>query len=224
MGLKYLIYFFCVCILCLSVSASSATSKSQVKSKDPVVREGECDIRVCFAIDSGDSITPELFALQKTFVDKTVRVISKSKGVEVGAVQYSTLGVAISPITNNVTEFLKLLEESKFIAGERTFTGGAIVYCDTALGRGESGQRTKLVLLGAGRPNFGGDPVHRADIFRRDGGKVFTIGVGREDRKTLQKIAGGESSKVFDIHVPGDIETVMPRFIPALCSTRAKHD
>lgn len=182
-----------------------------------IARYGRCGENVCFAIDGSSFVTSAQFSLQKNLVMNVTRVISADKKVRFAAVQYGAAAVAISRTTNNRAAFLQKIRGTKFKNSDFAFVGGAIVFCDRLLST-SIGTAGKMVLIGSGRNNLGGDPARRATNFRERGGELFAIGIGNVDSKTLKRLVGGDSSKllIFDKkRTPGDN---LRKIVTSLCS------
>ncbi len=164
---------------------------------------GGCNANVCFAIDGSSSISSAEFQNEKNFVLDVVSIISRDQPVELAAAQYSTSVVPITPLTPNVTEFDKSVQNSSQIGGA-SFVVGAVNYCFSQLLR-RPGEANQMVILGDGRSNIGSSTVNRADFFRQMGGSLSTVAAGFADDKELLAIAGGDRNMVFRVNSFADV-------------------
>ncbi|KAI0558484.1 von Willebrand factor A-like protein [Gracilaria domingensis] len=168
-----------------------------------MVRNSGCPAKVCFAIDGSASLSIEDFRLQKEFVMDIVSIIATDYTVRFAGVQYGIDNIPISPLISNDAEFLERVNATIFQSASRTFMGAGIVYCDFELDVDDAlTAPTKIVVIGDGRDNFGGDPVRRARNFKEYYGDVAalsTVGVEFGDTSRLDEIAAAGGGRVFAV-------------------------
>lgn len=171
---------------------------SAAQLRDLQRRVAGCNANVCFAIDGSGSISPANFEAQKEFVQDVATIIADGTNpVELAAVQYGTSSSAIIQLTLNTNAFQLAIKRTPQIGG-LTFVNAGINFCFSQLWR-RRGEANKIVLLGDGRTTIGSNAVRRADLFRRVGGDVCTVGAGFQDPRELLAIAGGDPARVFQV-------------------------
>lgn len=144
-----------------------------------------CSVNVCFALSSRAP-----FAAQKNVVAGAVwRMYSRQGFKTVSAVQYGAAVSKVSDKTSSRADFLRDLWAARLTPPQAEFVAGGINYCFGRLRR--SGRGGVIVVLGKGTRGIGADPVLRAQLFRRLGGRVFFVGVGYPLKwPRMYKIAG----------------------------------
>ena len=167
------------------------------KLRQRVRAAGGCNANVCFAIDGSGSMPPAEFQAEKNFVLDLISIIAVDKPVEVSAVQYATANTAISPLTVDIEGFNLNVQKTKQMKG-KSFLVGGVNYCFAQLFRRRS-EAIKIIMLGDGESNIGGDAVKRANLFRAIGGDLSVVAAGFPNDKQLLKLAGGDPFKVFDV-------------------------
>lgn len=195
----------------------SDAAKEELQRK--IEEAGGCNGNICFAIDGSSSISDTEFENQKNFILDVSSVIGVDYPVELAAVQYATKNSAITPMTPNSAFFNLAVEETEQMGG-KSFVVAGINYCFSQLIK-RRGEALKIVLLGDGRSNIGGDSIKRANLFRRLGGDVSVVGAGFEDSTQLLGIAGGKHDHVFEVDSFLDV-LVLQGFLEALTAQICK--
>lgn len=211
-------------IFCVAFSATVPnglvipTSIKQSVAK--LVEVQGCNANVCFGIDGSGSVSRNEFKDAKFFVKDIVDIIAVDQAAEFAAVQFSGTNSRISPLTGDKEAFLRAVRNARFEQGGATAIGAAIVYCDFQLSR-RPGEANKIAVITDGRNNLGGDPVRRANNFRRrdPNGKVTAVGIGRYlDTEMLQQIAGDE--KVISVDEYIHLATVVTDLVQEVCEIK----
>lgn len=172
-------------------------------------------MEVCFAIEGSDMINERQFNLQKTFIAKlvsTVNSTSSRNDIQFAAAQYGVANDVISFLTKDISSFLRAVENTRFKKAEANFVSGGIIFCHRDLFT-TGVENGAIVLLGTGRPTFGGNPVKAAKIY---GGKILTVGIGKSNRNILLDIVGRDQSRQFDLN-KFNIERVVSRVLRNIC-------
>lgn len=154
---------------------------------------------VCFAIDGSGSVNGEQFKLATRFVQDVVNTLSDMTDTEYAANQFAATATIISGLTTNRDRFVQLMESASRKGGA-TSVGAGIVSCDFTLAR-RRGEPNKLVVITDGRNTFGGDPVRRANNFKRrdSNGRVCSVVVGNSPNlSVLQQISDAPVITVDD--------------------------
>lgn len=217
-GIFFSFVFALICSLSLAVSVPEGrfipTAIKQAALKR-VQAEG-CNANVCFGIDGSGSVSATEFQNAKDFVKDIVDIIAVDQEAEFCAVQFSLTNDAISPLTADKIAFLNALDAEPFIRGGATAIGSAIVYSDFQLSR-RPGEANKIVVITDGRNNAGGDPVRRANNFRRrdPNGRVCAVGIGRTLKAPLKEIAGGQPVLTVDDYI--QLATIVDNLVNAVC-------
>lgn len=211
--------------LVLSLAWSSAVSSSvphtrllsrQAQVARNFVEQNGCNVNVCFAIDGSDVIAPEEFQKQKEFLLDLVSALSLDDSAAYTAVQYGVTNYPITPLSTDEARFNRDVFGTTSVKDRESFIGTGIVYCHRQVARHRT-DANKIVVVGDGRSNFGGDPVRRADVFRRFGGSVCAVGVGFQDEESLEKIAGGKKN-VIGVDEYIELSLVVEDCVKAICS------
>ena len=167
-----------------------------------------CNANVCFAIDGSAAIDSANFEAQKLFVKDVIGVLGGGFGIELAAVQYGTSASAISQLTFDGRQVLKDVSRTGQLRSNSTFVAAGINFCFSQLFRRRN-EANKIVLLGSGRSTIGPSAIRRADTFRNIGGEVCAVGAGFTDDSELMAIAGGDSTKVFQVNNFLDVLSLM---------------
>lgn len=124
--------------------------------------------------------------------------VGRREGDRVGLILFGSRAYLQSPLTLDRDSIVEMLDESEVgLAGRETAIGDAIGLAVKNL-RDRPAEERVLVLLSDGESNAGVlDPVAAADLAARTGVRVYTIGIGAEER-TIQtpfgpRVVGGGS-------------------------------
>lgn len=210
---NFLLLFPILVLFISSFSQSTSATFLWFSTKTSSPDSGKCDLNLCFGLEGTQAIQGKNFQIQKQLVSALVKKLSPLPHLQLAAVQYGFSNTAISPLTSDIDSFLEALSESSFDASDETAIGSPIVYCDSQLSEEEG--RNIIILLGRGRNTFGGDPMIRSELFRKQGGHIVTIGIGKENKKNLQKITGGFARNVIDFN--SDVDDTVKRVVGILC-------
>eukprot|EP00737_Agarophyton_chilense_P003617 gb/GEZJ01004286.1/.p1 GENE.gb/GEZJ01004286.1/~~gb/GEZJ01004286.1/.p1 ORF type:complete len:223 (-),score=29.13 gb/GEZJ01004286.1/:157-825(-) len=209
-------------LLVCAVNAVSlpTTLREQIEEGKRLVGSKGCNANVCFALDGSGSMTPSDFQLQKEFVQDVVSIIATDNDVEFAAVQYGLDNSPISPLGKGDANFLTRIDQAEFLNALTTFMGAGIVYCDFELSAREN-ELAKIVVIGDGRDNFGGDPVRRARNFRQfffPNGVLSAVGVGFEDTTRLTEIANAGGGSVFNVDNYRELSRLILTLVREVCN------
>lgn len=165
-----------------------------------VIDNGKCNPNVCFAMCGADAISDEDFQRQKEFVELVSAIIGVDTEVEFSAVQYGLRNTAVSGLTRNANQFLARVSRITLNRAPRTFLAAGVGYCIQQL-RKRPGDANKIVILGDGRSNFGGNPVPIAQQFLPPAGtgSICAVGIGFADISMLEQVVGGHPDRVIAI-------------------------
>ncbi len=214
--------FFTVLFACaysaLAVSMPRSTRSTVMELQEIIKKEG-CNANVCFAIDGSGSISAGEFKRSKEFVLDAVAAISVNNfGATYSAVQYGIVPYPIIRSTTDSFDFATAVEATQKIRRQRTNVGSGIIYCSGELGRNPN-MPLKIVVIGDGRNNFGGNPVRRADNFRNkypNNSAVCAVGIAFADKSKLIDLAGG-SDKVFDLDGYEELAGILNKLVLQVC-------
>lgn len=183
-----------------------------------VIDNGGCNPNLCFALDGSGSISVEDYELQKEFVEIVAAIVAVDEDAAFGAVQYGLRNIPISRLTTNANQFLRNVERSRLASASRTFIAAGLGHCIRALRR-VPGNANKIVLLGDGRSNFGGNPVPIAQRFLppRGNGAICSVGVGFQDTDMLLNIVGGDPRNVLQIDEYFELLDILDILVAQVC-------
>jgi len=142
------------------------------------------------ALDLSGSMATEDFSVRGRPIDRfsVVRAVARQfaldrRGDRVGLVLFGTRPFLQAPVTADLETVAKLLDESEVgLAGDDTAIGDAIGLAVKHLRERPADERV-LVLLSDGASNAGVlEPAKAAELAREAGVRIYTIGVGGEDR------------------------------------------
>jgi len=142
------------------------------------------------ALDLSGSMATQDFTVRGQPMDRfsVVRAVARQfaldrRGDRVGLVLFGTRPFLQAPVTADLETVAKLLDESEVgLAGDDTAIGDAIGLAVKHL-RERPADKRVLVLLSDGASNAGAlDPRKAAELAREAGVRIYTIGVGSEDR------------------------------------------
>lgn len=202
--------------LALCTVLGSDVNKPNRVSRMEIPLPQRCRINLCFAIDGSAALKSWQFQLQINFVSRVVDAVETFNSVNVAGVQYGLDNLVISPLTNDKRAFNNVLKKATFSAVDTAFISGGLAYCQRQVRNGPKADN-KIVLLGTGIADFGGEPVALANQFRADEGELFSIGIGDADVEALGKIA--TENNVFRLFNGKDVVPAVIAFLPALCDT-----
>lgn len=192
------VYLFVALIVAAFASPAKLPTASRKTVQEIIKENGGCNVNLCFALDGSGSISFDEYELEKNFVLQVVVALAGNPR-EVAAVQYGLDNLPISPLTDDISQFLLAVNADLRASAPVTFIAGGIAYCQRQL-RNMDNDANKIVVIGDGRSNFGGNPVPLADTFRTTGGEICSVGIDFDDTKiqTLIGIANG-SENVFTV-------------------------
>ena len=184
-----------------------------------VAAKGSCNPNICFALDGSGSISSADYRAQKDFVELVSAIISVDPNAAYAAVQYGLRNVAISDLTSDANAFLLDVDRSHLAGAPRTFIAAGLGFCISEL-RPRTEDANKIVLLGDGRSNFGGNPVPVARQFLppRGTGSICAVGVGFQNTKVLQDIVGGDRNKVLPVDGYFELIDILDVLVSDICN------
>lgn len=181
---------------------------------------GGCNANICFAVDGSNALKFSEYRAELDFILDVVSVVSVDIAVELAAVQYGIANSPISPLTTDIVDFIKKVDNEQRLRSRGSNLVGGINYCFSQL-FDRPGEANKMVVLGDGRSTIGNNAIARADLFRKEtGGKICTVGAGFRRKKRLLKIAGGDKSLVFRVDSFLDVlalERVVEKLVEDIC-------
>jgi len=182
-----------------------------------VINQGSCNPNLCFALDGSGSITTADYTAQKEFVELIAAIVGVDTDAAFAAVQYGLRNIGISSLTNDVDEFLLDVAASNLASAPRTFIAAGLGWCIQEL-RARPEDANKIVLLGDGRSNFGGNPVPIAKKFRKPvgDGAICAVGIGFRDRRVLKRITGSRT-RVLAIHDYFELLDILDQVVTEIC-------
>lgn len=205
-----------LCALCAPHEEAKLKYQATVRAAMSQVRDNGCGVNVCFAIDTSGSVSAEEFDQEKFFIQDITNIIGVDPRAKFAAAQYGVRSYSISSLTAAVGQFNLDVEAAAFQNDPATSVGAGIVFCDRQLRR-MSGDTNKVVVIGDGRNNLGGDPVRRANNFRqRANGEVCTVGIGFQNTKALEEIANG-SERVLAIDDYVELSFIIEDLVSQIC-------
>ena len=192
--------------------------QSTLRKLRNAVRTKGCDSNVCFAIDTSGSVSRYEYGLQRDFMIDVTAIIGEGSRSNFAAVQYGRQAYTISNFVSDAGDFNQIVDKARFQNDGSTSVGSGIVWCDSRMRR-RVNDVNNMVVIGDGRNNLGGDPVRRANIFRKRTANavVSTVGVGYKDTKTLEKIAG-DASRVFTVDDYFELSEVVEILVSDICN------
>lgn len=203
----------------MSVQDAKAMYDDALRTARSLVEDRGCEVNLCFAIDTSGSVNSTNFEVQKDFIVDITATIGVDSRSKFAAGQYGARTRLISLLTDDLVAFNQAVEKAEFQNDPATSVGSGIVFCDRILRR-EVGDTNKIVILGDGRNNLGGDPVRRANVFReRARGEVCAVGVGfsrDQDEQTLIDIANGEE-RVFQVDDYIELTFIVEDLVRDIC-------
>ncbi|KAI0557415.1 collagen alpha-6(VI) chain [Gracilaria domingensis] len=203
--------------------------KQTVRIATEEVERRGCSVNLCFAVDTSGSVNQTEFNLEKEFLMDISAIVGSDSRSKLAAGQYGARTYRISSLTSDPEVFNLRVRNAVFQHDPYTSVGSGIVYCDRVLRREartnpDANHANKMVVLGDGRNNLGGDPIRRANTFReRAGGVVSTVGVGFQDRSALADIAGSED-RVFAINDYVELSFVLDDLVFDICGIELNID
>jgi len=182
-----------------------------------VIAQGSCNPNLCFALDGSGSISEADFTSQKDFVQLVAAIVGVDTDAAFAAVQYGLRNIGISSLTNDVDQFLLDVDASELEGAPRTFVAAGLGFCINEL-RPRTEDANKIVLLGDGRSNFGGNPVPIAKTFREPtgDGAICAVAVGFTDLSVLNGITGS-STRVLNIDGYFELLDILDQVVTEIC-------
>ena len=194
---------------------------AEVESLKSRVRTSGCNPRVCFALDGSGSISDDDFTAQKNFVLLVASIIAVDPRARFAAVQYGLALSQISPITKKIEEFLLDVNDEEQLNAPTTFIASGLGYCISQLDKQPTAP-AKIVLLGDGRSNFGGDPrpIARNWLFKDPSNTICAVGVGFSSTKLLRRITNSKN-RVITVDEWDRVVRIMRRLVEDVCGLPA---
>lgn len=180
-------------------------------------KDGDCNVRLCFALDGSASISHQEFQTQKNLV-KLIASVAAPGNASFSAVQYGLSNTFITGTTFNLAEFRVAVQNSTLAKARRTFLSAGIAFCISQVVSEPAGAGRKIVVLGDGRATFSEDslPIVLAASGQAD---IYAVGIGfPRDSKRLLQITGGRKDRVIGISRYSEVVNVVPRLIRSLCN------
>ena len=177
---------------------NNATLAKVNELQQKILDFGGCGPNVCFALDGSGSVSEDDWDSQRFLVELVAAVVGVDTNAEFAAVQYGLRNILISLLTGNVDQFLLAVDRSRLRRARRTFISAGLAFCIRQLNQ-RPGDANKIVLLGDGRSNFGGNPIPTAErwLSAASSNRICSVGVGFENTSVLQAIAGGDPDMVL---------------------------
>lgn len=198
--LPALIYALLILALASPFSYSSI-KENQKKGRDLVL-----------AIDASGSMEFDWDGKSKfqRVIELAKEFIKKRYDDNIGVVVFGSFAYIASPVTYDLKALdfiLNYLQTS--VAGNSTAIGEAIYQSTRALKRGD-GKKKVIVLLTDGYHNSGKiSPKKAVEIAKKEGIKIYTIGIGDDfDKNLLKKIAKESGGKMFSAKKSEDLKKV----------------
>ena len=186
-----------------------------------VTAQGTCNPNVCFALDGSGSVSEGEFEAQRDFVTLVAAIVGADTDAAFAAVQYGLRNIAISSLTNDVDSFLLDVDASELARADRSFIAAGLGFCINEL-RPRPEDANKIVLIGDGESNFGGNPIPIARRFRqpRGNGAICAVGIGFRNLRVLRRITGSRS-RVLDIDEFFELLDILDQVVFEICDFAA---
>lgn len=171
--------FLAAAMAFFALAQAETTEEMADSLRARIVGKGGCAARVCFALDGSGSINASEWRAQKDFVLLVSNIISVDPDSKFAAVQYGLRLRGISLLTDRINKFLIRVDRARLARARRTFIASGLAFCISQLRRAPNFP-TKVVVLGDGRSNFGGDPrpIALNWLRERDSNAICAIGIG----------------------------------------------
>jgi len=182
-----------------------------------VVAQGTCNPNVCFALDGSGSISNLDYRHQQDFVQLVAAIVAEDTTSAFAAVQYGLRNIAISQLTSDANQFLLDVDRSVRAGARRTFVAAGLGFCVDQLST-RSEDANKIVVLGDGRSNFGGNPGPISAAFRGPptNGSICAVGIGFIDTSSLLVIAGSPT-RVLNVNSFVELLTILDAVVNEIC-------
>jgi Ca-activated chloride channel homolog len=207
---------------------------------EPITRERSARDLVLAVDISGSMDQPDFRAADGRMLkrlDGVKRVvgdfIARRRGDRVALILFGTKAYVQVPFTQDLGTARELLEQTQVgMAGQQTVIGDAIGLAIKTFQASKAQQKVMILLTDGNDTASRVPPEHAADIARRNGVVVYTIGVGdpeatgenRVDLTTLRTVAsatGGEFFRAEDGAQLEAIYTAIDKLVPARIETRS---
>lgn len=186
------------------------------------VKEKGCGVNVCFAIDGSGSVGQSGFDQEKQFLLDMAAILvfpdeeNELQETELAACQYGKSNKPITKLTTSRDDFNVKVDAAKYLNAGATQLRGGILYCFNQL-RKRKGEANKLVLLGDGMANLGGNPFPIASRFRRTTGQICAIAIRYADISQLLRIVGGDPAKVLEVDDFFELNDIIDELVEQVC-------
>ena len=195
---------------------------AEVESLKNRVRTRGCNPRVCFALDGSASISRRDFRAQKDFVLLVANIISVDPRARFAAAQYGLTLSGISLLTQNIRRFLRSVNRERQLRSGRTFLAAGIGFCVSQVDRNPTAP-AKIVVLGDGGSNFGGDPrpVARNWLLSDPSNAICAVGVGFSSTRLLRRITN-RRNRVLTVDEWDRVVRILRRLVEEICGLDAE--
>jgi len=164
------------------------------------------------AIDTSGSMDEEIEGKSKFEWVKEIALafIQKRFDDNIGIVAFGTFAYTAAPVTYDLNALAFLLRHLQTsLAGNNTAIGDAIAKSVKGLFKSRAKEKV-IILLTDGYHNAGSISPHQAvEMAKKEGIKIYTIGIGKNyDKKLLQTIAKESGGKFFEATSPKELKAV----------------
>ncbi len=185
---------------------------------------------IIFLVDRSSSINSTQFESMQKFMGSVVSQTTVGKDLtRFGVILYSTQPESHFQLNTHYAkrDILKAIKEMKSPEGD-TYTAKALKYSQQFFNAEHGGRKELnipqiLMVITDGEAHDHRDLNATSDALRKNGVIIFSIGVQNASRDELYIMAGGDTSKVFNVDNFEHLETLYGNLSSALCnSTKSK--
>ncbi|PXF39744.1 hypothetical protein BWQ96_05161 [Gracilariopsis chorda] len=223
-------FFFVLALLfayasCRSVEEAKLRYQNTIRTASEAVEARGCLAHVCFALDTSGSVTKQQFFYGRDFILDITAILGNDRRTKFAAGQYGRRTYKIASMTGDVATFNTEVGFSPYRHDSQTSVGSGIVFCHSQLRRArkkaaDANIVNKMVVIGDGRNTLGGDPIRRANNFRRKvGGEISTVSIGypgKEGERILSEVAG-ENGGVFTVDDYDELSEKVEDLVAEIC-------
>lgn len=181
---------------------------------------GRCPVSICFALEGSSRISPATYALQQTFAALTAAVLSTDTDATRAAAQFDRLAIPISPINDDIADFVYLTGNSTLNGEADINLAGGLGYCGFQVASSDRDMQV-VVVVGSGDFSIGFSPeTVTAQILPPNGvGRIYGVStVG--DADNFLPVVGGDAERVFTLRSAADIADIVSTIVEDACNVK----
>lgn len=159
-----------------------------------IIRNGNCPVQVCFALDGSNNLRAAEFRLVKGLTRRIAGLVGISGRTNFSAVQYGIRPIVLETSTRRLRKFNRNIAGASYTAAGRSFLASGFSYCVRAVKRAPRlARRSSVIVIGNGQTAVSSRFLNPVVASARPS-TIYAVGVGSSmNRANLLKVASVRS-------------------------------